>query len=121
MPENRWKRKARALARLAEDQRGKPEGDAAWEKLQQIIDAHPEAALYGPVIELIQREVEWMMTGAHLVEMKKAGVNLDGSWSGESLGDAIHTMVADYRRRYDARLGKVLEDRRAIQQSQLSD
>lgn len=42
---NRWKRKAEALLRLAEDQRGTPEGDLAREKLAEILVNHPEAGL----------------------------------------------------------------------------
>ncbi len=112
MADNKWQRKARALARLAEDQRGKPEGDLAWDKLQELLDAHPEASLFGPIIDLIQHEMEWLMTGSHFVQMKKSGVDIDGYWEGETLESAIGVMVADYRKRYTEHLGKLLPDER---------
>jgi len=37
-----WRRKVDALARLAKDQKGKPEGDVAAQKLRAIMDTHPE-------------------------------------------------------------------------------
>jgi hypothetical protein len=37
---NDWQRKADALARLAEDQKGKPEGEVAARKLKEIRDKH---------------------------------------------------------------------------------
>ncbi len=43
MPDNPWRRKAEALARLAADQKGKPEGDVAASKLAEILAKHPEA------------------------------------------------------------------------------
>lgn len=100
MTQNRWQRKAEALARLAEDQRGKPEGELARQKLLEILNNHPEAAQYGPVVELARRDIEWVMKGTHLVEMKRAGVDTDGEWAAPTLAGAIKVMVADYQNRY---------------------
>ena len=96
----RWKRKAEALARLAEDQQGKPEGVLARQKLLEVIEKHPEAASYGPVVELGHHDVEWIMTGAHFVQMKRAGVDTTGEWTGDTLEDAIKAMMEDYKLRY---------------------
>lgn len=100
MASNRWKRKARALARLAEDQRGKPEGELARQKLLEIVNNHPEAAQYEPIVELARRDIEWIFKGSHLVEMKRAGVDTDGKWEGANIRDAINAMVSDYKQRY---------------------
>ena len=100
MTQNKWQRKAESLAHLAEDQRGKPEGELARQKLLEIINKHPEAMQYEPVIELARRDIDWIMTGAHLIEMKRAGVSTDGKWNGASLTDAIKMMVSDYQNRY---------------------
>jgi len=100
MIQNRWKRKAQALARLADDQRGKPEGELARQKLLEIINKHPEAAQYGPVVELARRDIEWVMTGAHFAEMKRAGVDVDGKWEGATMEEVIKVMVNDYQNRY---------------------
>lgn len=100
MTQTRWQRKAEALARLAEDQRGKPEGELARQKLLEIINKHPEAADYEPIIELARRDIDWVMTGTHLVEMKQADVSLDGKWEGDTMEGAIKAMVRDYQYRY---------------------
>jgi hypothetical protein len=97
---NKWQRKATALARLAEDQRGKPEGELARQKLLEIINRHPEAAQFEPVVELAKRDIEWVMTGAHLMEFKRAGGDMSGEWEGATMEDAIKVMVADYQARY---------------------
>lgn len=85
MTQNRWQRKAESLARLADDQRGKPEGELARQKLLEIINRHPEAAQYGPIVELAKRDIEWVMTGAHLMEFKRAGGDTSGKWEGETI------------------------------------
>lgn len=95
MTENRWKRKARALAKLAEDQRGKPEGDLARQKLLEIINKHPEAANYEPVKELVERD----LTMKDIGWMKRHGVSTDGEWTGGNLNEAIALMIADYKSR----------------------
>jgi len=92
---NRWKRKVRALAKLADDQRGKPEGDLARKKLLQIINKYPEAAQYGPVIELAKKD----LTMADVGWMKRHGVSVEGSWTGRNLVEAIALMEADYKER----------------------
>lgn len=95
MTESHWKRKARALARLAEDQRGKPEGDLARAKLLEIIGKHPEAKDYEPVKVLIEKD----LTMRDIAMMHRDGISTDGRWEGESLQDAIAIMQADYRAR----------------------
>ena len=44
----RWRQKAEALARLAEDQAGTPEGRLAEEMLAKILRNHPEASSRPP-------------------------------------------------------------------------
>ena len=87
--DNRWKRKADALTRLAEDQRGKPEGELARQKLQEIIAKHPEAKDYGPVRDLLLRDLK--------------GIDLEGSWTAATPQEAIAMVIADYRQRIAAR------------------
>ena len=86
----RWQRKVDALLRLAEDQRGTPEGDLAREKLRRILRRHPEARAYEPLQAFTLRDVAYM---------KRHGISTGGSWTGANLGEAIALMVADYRRR----------------------
>jgi len=90
MSQPRWKEKARALAALAEDQRGNPEGDLAREKLLKIIRDHPEAANYEPVRTLVTRDIR-------LSDLKK--FDTSGSWMGANLADALRLMLQEYRRR----------------------
>jgi hypothetical protein len=92
---NKWKRKVQALARLADDQRGKPEGDVARRKLLQIINKYPEAGRYEPVVELARKD----LTMADVGWMKRHGVSIEGSWTGRNLYKAIALMEADYRER----------------------
>lgn len=80
---------------MAEDQRGKPEGDLAREKLLKIINKYPEAAQYEPVVELVKKD----LTMAEVMWMKRQGVSLAGSWTGDDLGEAIALMEADYKQR----------------------
>lgn len=87
---NHWKRKAIALAKLAEDQRGKPEGETARRKLLEIINKHPE---------VVQLEEVKQLTLADLGQMKRRGISLAGSWTGNDLQDAIRLMEEDYRQR----------------------
>lgn len=100
---NKWQRKAKALVRLAEDQRGTPEGDLAREKLLLIINNHPEARDFEPVKVLVERDI----TMADVIRAKRIGVDLTGSWTGENLQDAIQIMMQDYNRRIHRR---ILED-----------
>lgn len=95
MIKDRWQTKADALIRLADDQRGKPEGDLAREKLLLIINNHPESFAYQPLIDFAERE----FTLQNLKEMKQQGISTDGCWIGNTLDDAIDMMVADYKRR----------------------
>ncbi len=95
MPKDRWQTKADTLIRLADDQRGKPEGDLACEKLLQIINKHSESFTYQPLIDFAERE----FTLQNLKEMKQQGISTDGCWTGNTLDDAIGMMVADYKRR----------------------
>lgn len=99
---NRWKRKAAALAQLAEDQRGKPEGDLARQKLLEIINNHPEAANYEPVRELAQRDI----TLGDVARMKRDGISTEGRWEGATFIEAYAAMVADYWQRIDAHEGR---------------
>jgi hypothetical protein len=96
---NRWKRKAIALAKLAEDQAGKPEGETARRKLQEIISRHPEAA----ELEQVKR-----MTMADLGQMKRQGISIEGSWSGGSIEEIVQLMEADYRQRKTKRVNPQL-------------
>lgn len=95
MADNRWRRKANALARLAEDQRGKPEGELARQKLQEIIANHPEAREYQPVNDLFARDLQLKDIGA----MHRMGISTEGSWSGRTLGEALAAMSRDYKGR----------------------
>ena len=89
---NRWKRKIQALARLAEDQRGKPEGELAREKMRHILERYPEARDYGPAREFMMSDLAWM---------RRQGIDTDGSWRGIDLQEAIALMTADYERRIE--------------------
>lgn len=91
----RWCSKADALIRLAEDQRGKPEGGLAREMLLKIINNHPEAFAYEPILDFCERE----FTMADVGEMKRRGISTDGRWTAGSLEEAIALMIADYQRR----------------------
>ncbi len=92
---NKWKRKAHALARLAEDQRGTPEGDLAREKLAEILRKHPEAVEYEPIKTLAERD----LTMADVAWMKRHGVSVEGSWTGKDFAEALHLMEEDYWQR----------------------
>lgn len=91
-----WRERARALARLAECQRGKPEGDLARQKLAELLERHPEARDYQPVIDLMQRDISCQQ----FMHMKQAGVSIDGSWTGHTLRETIAKMCADFTYRY---------------------
>lgn len=95
MTDNKWRRKADALARLAEDQRGKPEGDLARQKLQEIIANHPEAREYQPVKDLFARDLELKDVGM----MHRMGISTAGSWSGSTIAEALAAMSQDYKAR----------------------
>jgi hypothetical protein len=92
---NRWKRKVQALIRLADDQRGKPEGDLARQKLLSILNKYPEAREYQPVQELARRDLTLKDVGY----MKRNLIPITGSWTGANLQQAIKLMEADYRER----------------------
>lgn len=92
---NRWKRRARALARLAENQRGKPEGDVARAKLLEMVNKYPQARDYEAVRELAHRD--FLMSD--LGKMKRQGVSTDGRWTGTNLAHAIKLMIEDYQQR----------------------
>ena len=89
---NRWKRKVQALARLAEDQRGKPEGELAREKMLHILERYPEARDYEPVKQFMMSDLAYM---------HRHGVNTDGSWTGANLQEAVALMTDDYERRIE--------------------
>lgn len=91
----RWKRIADALLRLAEEQRGKPEGDLARAKLAQIIAKYPEARDYEPLQMLLVQ----MLTPRDIADMRRRGVNTDGSWTGRDLREALLVMAEDLRKR----------------------
>lgn len=96
---NKWQRKVDALIRLADDQRGKPEGDLAREKLVEILNKHPEAQEYPPIIELAERD----FTMGDLYAMKRQGISTGGSWTGRNIQEAMKMMTDDYRTRLNAR------------------
>ena len=89
---NRWKRKVQALARLAEDQRGKPEGELAREKIRHILERYPEARGYGPAREFMMSD---------LAHMRRNDISTDGSWTGMNIQEAVALMTDDYRQRID--------------------
>ena len=93
--ENRWQTKVDALIRLAEDQKGKPEGDLAREKLLSILQKHPEAVTYQPIVDLAWRD----LTTKDVAQMHRRGISTDGSWTGVNLQDALAKMMQDYQRR----------------------
>ena len=92
---NKWQRKADALILLAEDQKGKPEGDLAREKLLLILQNHPEAVMYKPIVDLAWRD----LTTKDVAKMHRRGISTDGSWTGANLQDALNKMMQDYYRR----------------------
>jgi hypothetical protein len=102
----RWQRKADALIRLAEDQRGKPEGDLARQKLLDILNAHPEAFGYQPLVDFAHRELTLRDVG----EMKRRGIPTAGSWTAPTLEGAVRLMVEDYKRRLWGGRVKMVED-----------
>jgi len=95
MTESKWQRKARALSRLAEDQRGKPEGELARGKLLAILNKHPEAAQFEPVQQLIFRDITLKDIGW----MNRHGVSVEGRWDGGDFAEAYVAMVMDYQQR----------------------
>lgn len=89
---SKWKRKIDALIRLAEDQRGKPEGDLAREKLAEILRKHPEAVRYEPLQGLARRDISMK----DVAWMHRHEVSTDGSWTAATLQEALAKMVDDY-------------------------
>ena len=89
-----WKMVADNLLRLAEDQRGKPEGIAARAKLKTILDNHPEAREYRPIQELVERDISL----ADVRRLREKGWD-QGKWTGRNIDEAIALMCNDYRRR----------------------
>lgn len=85
---NRWKKVAQDLARLAEDQRGKPEGDSARRKLNEILSKYPSARMFEPVMQFMMSDIS---------RMHRRGISTDGIWVGANLREAFAAMVADYR------------------------
>jgi hypothetical protein len=92
---NRWKRRARALAALADDQRGKPEGEVARQKLLEMLNKYPQAREYEPILALAKKD----MTLREVGEMKRQGISLAGKWEGSDLQHSIALMIADYQQR----------------------
>ena len=80
------------LKRLAEDQRGKPEGEAALRKIRELIEKYPEtrSAL----------KPYWEFTGHDFVFLKRHGINTDGVWEGRDFHEAIRRMQEHYCRLY---------------------
>ena len=99
----RWKNKIDALLRLAEDQRGKPEGELAREKLDRILRMYPLVRQYQPVQEFMMSDLRYM---------KEHGISTDGHWEGDDLNGAMAAMIEDYRRRIESRkVGRLLGER----------
>ena len=92
---NKWQRKVDALILLAEDQKGKPEGDLAREKLLLIVKNHPEAVRYQPLVDLAHRD----MSTRDVVDMHRRGISTDGVWEGATLWEALDNMMKDYHAR----------------------
>ena len=103
---DRWKTKVDALIRLAEDQRGRPEGDLAREKLASILKKHPEAMTYKPVLNLAWKDI----TTKDVVKMHRMGISTAGSWTGHNLQEALYKMMMDYHRRMVAQAFGVPSD-----------
>jgi len=97
-----WRKVADDLVRLANDQRGTPEGDTARRKLGEILAKYPEAQAYEPIVDLEVKD----MAMSELVKMRRMGISTDGKWNGENLQDAIANMVADLKGRRRAGLIK---------------
>ena len=89
---NKWQRKVDALILLAEDQKGKPEGDLAREKLLLIVKNHPEAVRYQPLVDLARRDI----STRDVVDMHRRGISTDGVWEGATLWEAMDNMMKDY-------------------------
>jgi hypothetical protein len=110
-----WRRKAEALCRLAEDQRGKPEGELARQKLLEIINNHPDALKFKPVTDLAEKD----LTMGDVAWMNRNGVSTEGEWAGRNLKEAIVIMSNDYRRRIKQAktpklMAKLAEEREAV-------
>ena len=86
---NRWKRKVQALAHLAEDQRGKPEGDLAREKMRQILERYPEARAYEPAQQFMMSDLAYML---------RNDISTDGSWTGRNIYEAMALMITRDRK-----------------------
>lgn len=106
-----WRERARKLAALAEDQRGKPEGEVARRKLTALINRHPEAASFAEVQTLARRDI----TLADVGYMRRAGISTDGEWTAGTLAEAIERMTADYAARIDAHCAPRLEGKAQIE------
>ncbi len=89
---NRWKRVAQGLARLAEDQRGTPEGQAARDKLRVILEKYPEACEYEPLRRF---------TAADLAYLVRNDVPTEGRWEGQNPEDALRKAFAELGWRVD--------------------
>ena len=98
---NRWKSKADALLRLAEDQKGKPEGELARQKLKEILANHPEARQYEPLQKFMLSDLK---------EMKMKNISTDGKWTGRNLQEALAMMTLDYRKRLAMHKQPLLEE-----------
>ena len=90
-----YRRVAELEGLLAEDQKGKPEGDFAREQLLLILQNHPEAVTYQPIVDLAWRDI----STKDVVTMHKMGISTDGSWTGRDLREALNKMIQDYQRR----------------------
>lgn len=93
--DGKWQRKVDALILLAEDQKGKPEGDVAREKLLLILNNHPEAVRYQPLVDMAYRDISTQ----DVVRMHKMGISTDGVWEGATLWEAMDNMMKDYTAR----------------------
>jgi hypothetical protein len=105
----RWSTTAEALVRLAEDQAGKPEGDAAEGRLLAVLKRHPEARNAPGVVSFLERKLgvsqrpappTGPMTLREWMDIRR-GVNVYGRWTGTNLNDALHRMERDLRARQE--------------------
>ena len=103
-----WRKVADDLVRLADDQRGTPEGDTARQKLDEILAKYPEAQAYEPIVDLEVNDIAM----SELVKMKRMGISTGGKWEGDNIQDAIANMVADLKGR--RRAGLIKEDKKCL-------
>lgn len=90
---DKWRSKIDALLRLSEDSGATPAEKAlAKEKLHELVEKHPEAYNQPEY----KARIDNVFYGKDFLELKRSG-DTYGSWSGNSIEDALQKMVADYQ------------------------